>query len=464
MKNMRKMMAVALSAAMVLALGACGGESTSSNSSTQSGSTSTDGKVYNIGICQQLEHPALDAATEGFEAALKDKLGDNVKFDLQNAQNEQANASTIANNFVSGNVDLILANATLALQACAAATTDIPILGTSVTDYATALEMSDWSGATGRNISGTSDLAPLDEQENMLVELFPDAKNVAILYCSAEANSKYQATEFEKYLDEDSISYKEFTASDSNDIGSVVQSAIEYADVIYIPTDNTMAQNTEAINNIALPAGVPIIAGEEGICSGCGVATLSISYYDIGYKAGEMAYDILVNGADITTMNVESAPQVTKEYNKDICDQLGITIPDDYTAIETEYFPVCISDEVSLVKVHLITGKTHQIRAHLAYEKHPLAGDAKYGDKTFNRYFKEKYGIKNQMLHAYELAIPKAISSNMNIDNAADKDNAYINDTGEMCIRTNVPDGFIKVLKGENLWQHGTQEDLEALH
>ena len=196
MKNMRKMMAVALSAAMVLAVGACGGESTSSNSSTQSGSTSTDGKVYNIGICQQLEHPALDAATEGFEAALKDKLGDNVKFDLQNAQNEQANASTIANNFVSGNVDLILANATLALQACAAATTDIPILGTSVTDYATALEMSDWSGATGRNISGTSDLAPLDEQENMLVELFPDAKNVAILYCSAEANSKYQATEF----------------------------------------------------------------------------------------------------------------------------------------------------------------------------------------------------------------------------------------------------------------------------
>lgn len=322
MKKMRKLMAVAMSAAMVLALGACGGE--------------TAGKVYNIGICQQLEHPALDAATEGFQAALKDKLGDNVKFDVQNAQNEQANASTIANNFVSGDVDLILANATTALQACAAATTDIPILGTSVTDYATALEMSDWTGATGRNISGTSDLAPLDEQENMLAELFPDAKNVAILYCSAEANSKYQATEFEKYLDEDSISYKEFTASDSNDIGSVVQSAIEYADVIYIPTDNTMAQNTEAINNIALPAGVPIIAGEEGICNGCGVATLSISYYDIGYRAGEMAYDILVNGADITTMKVESAPKVTKEYNKDICDQLGVTVPDDYTAIETK--------------------------------------------------------------------------------------------------------------------------------
>lgn len=225
-----------------------------------------------------------DQATQGFEDVLKEKLGDNVKFDLQNAQNEQANASTIANNFVSSNVDLILANATTALQACAAATTDIPILGTSVTDYATALEISDWSGTTGRNISGTSDLAPLDQQEDMLVELYPDAKHVAILYCSAEANSKYQATEFEKYLDEDGISYKEFTASDSNDIGSVVQSATEYADVIYIPTDNTMAQNTEAINNIALPAGTPIIAGEEGICKGCGVATLSISYYDIGKR------------------------------------------------------------------------------------------------------------------------------------------------------------------------------------
>ena len=302
MKKLNKAMSVAVAAAMMVSLGACGNSTDAAKDGTQSAGAS--GKVYNIGICQQLEHPALDQATQGFEDVLKEKLGDNVKFDLQNAQNEQANASTIANNFVSSNVDLILANATTALQACAAATTDIPILGTSVTDYATALEIDDWSGTTGRNISGTSDLAPLDQQEDMLVELYPDAKHVAILYCSAEANSKYQATEFEKYLDEDGISYKEFTASDSNDIGSVVQSATEYADVIYIPTDNTMAQNTEAINNIALPAGTPIIAGEEGICKGCGVATLSISYYDIGKKAGEMAYDILVNGAGkSTTLN-----------------------------------------------------------------------------------------------------------------------------------------------------------------
>ena len=170
----------------------------------------------------------------------------------------------------------------------------------------------------------------------MLAELFPEAKNVAILYCSAEPNSKFQATNFEKYLDEDNISYREFTASDSNDIGSVVQSAVEYADVIYIPTDNTMAQNTEAINNITLPAKVPVVAGEEGICTGCGVATLSISYYDIGYRAGEMAYEILVNGADITAMEIEYAPKVTKEYNKSICEELGITVPDDYVAIKAE--------------------------------------------------------------------------------------------------------------------------------
>ena len=324
-----------MTAAMVAGLAACGSE-TESNTTQASGASATSDKVYNIGICQQLEHPALDAATEGFQAALKDKLGDNVTFDVQNAQNEQANAATIANNFVANNVDLILANATTALQCAAAATSEIPILGTSVTDYATALEIDDWSGTTGRNISGTSDLAPLDEQENMLVELFPDAKTVGILYCSAEPNSKYQATVFEQELEADGISYKEFTASDSNDIGSVVQSAVEQVDVIYIPTDNTMAGNTEAVNNITLPAGIPVIAGEEGICKGCGVATLSISYYDIGYKAGEMAYDILVNGADVSTMKVEYAPNVTKKYNKSVCETLGITIPDGYEAIEEE--------------------------------------------------------------------------------------------------------------------------------
>ena len=320
MKRAQKFISILMAATMVVSMTACGG--TSSND------------VYQIGICQQLEHPALDSATQGFQDALTKLLGeDKVKFDLQNGQNEQTNCATICNNFVASNYDLILANATTALQCAAAATSTIPILGTSVTDYATALDIDDWTGATGTNISGTSDLAPIDQQEDMLVELFPDAKTVGLLYCSAEPNSIYQAGLFVAALEEDGIAYKEYTAADSNDIASVVQSAIGEVDVIYIPTDNTMAGNTETVNNITLPAGIPVIAGEEGICSGCGVATLSIDYYDIGYAAGEMAYEILVNGADITTMEVEYASAVTKKYNADICGSLNITVPDDYVAI-----------------------------------------------------------------------------------------------------------------------------------
>ncbi len=294
----------------------------------------TSDKVYKIGICQLLEHDALDAATQGFQDALVELLGEeNVTFDLQNAQGEQTNCATITTQFVTDGVDLILANATAPLQAAAAATNEIPILGTSITDYATALDIADWTGATGTNVSGTSDLAPIEEQENMLVELFPEAKKVGILYCSAEPNSVYQAQLFEQYLEEDGIEYEEFTAADSNEIQAVVTSACESVDVIYIPTDNTMAANTEVVNNVCQPAGIPVIAGEEGICSGCGVATLSISYYDIGYTAGEMAYDILVNGTDITTMEVKYAPQVTKKYNATICEALGVEIPEGYEAI-----------------------------------------------------------------------------------------------------------------------------------
>ena len=291
---------------------------TAQSEAAATSAASTDGKVYNIGICQLVEHEALDAATQGFQDALKEKLGDNVKFDLQNAQGEQTTAATICNGFVSDGVDLILANATSPLQSAAAATTTIPILGTSVTDYATALEISDWSGATGRNISGTSDLAPIEEQEAMLKELFPDVKQVGLLYCSAEANSLYQIQLFEAALDKDGIT----------------TAAAGECDVLYIPTDNTLASVTETVYNVVAPAKIPVIAGEEGICNGCGVATLSISYYDLGYATGEMAYEILAEGADITTMDVRYAPNVTKKYNAKICEELGITVPDDYVAIQ----------------------------------------------------------------------------------------------------------------------------------
>lgn len=337
----KKLLSVVLTAVMAATVLTGCGSTDNGTASTTAGSAaqteaaaSTDGKVYNIGICQLVEHEALDAATQGFQDALKEKLGDNVKFDLQNAQGEQTTAATICNGFVSDGVDLILANATSPLQSAAAATTSIPILGTSVTDYATALEISDWSGATGRNISGTSDLAPIEEQEAMLKELFPDVKQVGLLYCSAEANSLYQIQLFEAALDKDGIAYKEYAIADTNEVQSVTTAAVGECDVLYVPTDNTLASVAETVYNVVVPAKVPVIAGEEGICNGCGVATLSISYYDLGYATGEMAYEILAEGADITTMDVRYAPNVTKKYNAKICEELGITVPDDYVAIQ----------------------------------------------------------------------------------------------------------------------------------
>ncbi len=290
-------------------------------------------KEYNIGICQLVQHDALDAATKGFKDVLTEKLGDKVHFDEQNANGEATNCTTICTGFVASGVDLILANATGALQAANAATSTIPILGTSVTDYATALSIDDWTGTTGTNISGTSDLAPIDEQAAMLMDMFPEAKQVGIVYCSAEANSKYQATKFGEALTAANVAFKEYSAADTNEISTVITTAISECDVLYIPTDNTMASSTETIKNIVVPAGIPVIAGEEGICAGCGVATLSISYEDIGRTTGEMAYEILVNGADVSTMEVRFAPNVTKKYNAEICEQLGITPPEGYVAI-----------------------------------------------------------------------------------------------------------------------------------
>ena len=298
--------------------------------------STTETKKYTIGICQLVQHVALDAATEGFMDAVKDGLGEeNVEFDLQNASGDSATCSTIVNSFVAANYDLILANATAPLQAAAQATADIPILGTSVTDYASALDITDWTGKTGYNVSGTSDLAPLSEQAAMVKELFPDAKKVGILYCTAEANSQYQADVITKELTDLGYEVSLYGFTDTNDVATVTQNACDGSDVIYIPTDNTAASNTGIIDQIARPAGVPIVAGEEGLCKGCGVATLSISYYDLGYTTGKMAVDILANGADITEMDVQFASEITKEYNAEICEDLGIEIPEGYTAIET---------------------------------------------------------------------------------------------------------------------------------
>ena len=318
-----KRKALTITLAAIMAMGTC---AVTANAA--------DGDKYTIGICQLVQHEALDAATQGFKDEIVKELGeDAVTFDEQNAQGDSNTCSTIINSFVSNNEDLILANATASLQAAAAGTSDIPILGTAVTEYGVALDLKDFDGTVGGNISGTSDLAPLDQQAAMLQELFPDAKKVGLLYCSAEANSQYQVDTVKAALEELGYTCEYYAFSDSNDLSSVTTTAANDSDVIYVPTDNTVASNTEIINNICLPAKVPVITGEEGICAGCGVATLSIDYYDLGVTTGKMAVKILKDGEDISQMPIEYAPNFTKEYNKDICEELGVEIPDDYVAI-----------------------------------------------------------------------------------------------------------------------------------
>ncbi len=337
----RSFLAAAAACGAAAALTACGGSSASSAaaSSTASsaaasaaGSTAA-GESYTVGICQLVQHAALDAATQGFEDAMTAAFGENVTFDFQNAQGDSATCATITNGFVSSGVDLIMANATPALQAAQAATNTIPVLGTSVTEYGVALGLTDFDGTVGGNISGTSDLAPLDQQADMIVEWMPDAKKVGLLYCSAEANSQYQVDEVQKYLEEKGITATQYAFSDSNDLSSVCQKAADENDALYVPTDNTVAANTGIVDGICRPAKKPVFAGEEGICAGCGVATLSISYYDLGYTTGEMAVKILNGEADISTMPIEYT-DVTKKYNKAVCDDLGLTVPEGYEEIE----------------------------------------------------------------------------------------------------------------------------------
>lgn len=331
--KMKKVMALIMAIMMTGSLTACGSlaqqaaEETTANASVQE-------QVYQVGICQLVQHEALDAATLGFTEALREALGDQVVIEEQNASNDQATCATIINQFVASDVDLIMANATPALQAAIAATDSIPIVATSITDYATALEISDWTGTTGMNVTGTADLAPLEEQAAMILELVPEAKKVAILYCSAEPNSKYQSDIVTGELQNLGIEVEEFTFADSNDVMLVTEAAAAAADVIYVPTDNTVASNTEMINSVAEDAGVPIIAGEEGICKGCGIATLSIDYYSIGYRAGEMAADILANGADPAAMEIDFAKELTKKAMASRCEALGIAVPEGYELIE----------------------------------------------------------------------------------------------------------------------------------
>ena len=349
---MKKILAMLLALVMILSLAACASTApatdTTAASDTETPAAETpvsetpasteepsaaDGKTYTVGVCQLVQHEALDAATQGFVDALTEELGDAVTIDVQNASGDSVNCGTIVNGFVSKGVDLIMANATPALTAAVSATADIPILGTSITAYGVALDIDDFNGTVGGNVSGTSDLADLQAQAQMILDWFPETKTVGLLFCSAEPNSRYQIDEVRKALEAQGVTCEEFAFTDSNDVSSVTQKAADFSDVVYIPTDNTAASNTEAIANVLLPAGVPAICGEEGLCRGCGVATLSISYYDLGVTTGKMAAKILKGEANISEMPVEYT-DATPKYNASICDQLGITPLDGYEAID----------------------------------------------------------------------------------------------------------------------------------
>ena len=334
---MKKLLALVLTGAMALSLAACGAkEQTAAPAASSASAAEPAAEVYTVGICQLAPHVALDAATQGFKDALVAEFGeDGVKFEEGNAAGDSATCATIVNGFVSADVDLIMANATPALQAAVAATADIPVLGTSVTEYGVALGIDGFDGLVGTNVSGTSDLAPLDEQANMIVEWFPEAKTVGLLYCSAAPNSQYQVDEVQKYLEAMNITCTQYPFTDTNDMASVAQNAADNSDVVYVPTDNTVANNTGIVDNICRPAGVPVVAGEEGICAGCGVATLSISYYDLGVATGEMAVKILKGESNVNEMPIEYAKQVTPKYNEAICADLNLTVPEGYEAIVT---------------------------------------------------------------------------------------------------------------------------------
>ena len=342
MKNLSKLTALLSAAAMTLSLAACSGGNAASTPAPVDTSTPTDtaapseGATYTVGICQLVTHDALDAATQGFMDALNEALPGQVEFDVQNAAGDSNTCSTIVNSFVADGVDLILANATPALQAATAATADIPILGTSVTEYGVALNIQGFDGTVGGNVSGTSDLAPLDQQAAMIYELFPDAETVGLIYCSAEANSQYQVDTVKAELEKLGYTCELYPFADSNDAAAVTQTACDASDVIYVPTDNTVASNTGIVDNICQPAGVPVVAGEEGIVKGCGVATLSISYYDLGVTTGKMAAQILTGEADISSMPIAYAEDFTPKYNPVICEALGLTMPENYVAIDME--------------------------------------------------------------------------------------------------------------------------------
>ncbi len=322
---MKKVLSLILVLMLLLSLASCGNATKIK--------VNPDKSEYVVGICQLVTHDSLDQATLGFKEALTQALkaeGRTVQFKDQNGQGDTNTCVTIVNSFVSDDVDLIMGNATPALQAAYNATQTIPVLGTSITEYGVALGMKDFSGVPGNNVSGTSDLAPLEDQAQMLIDVLKlkTGATVGILYCSAEANSAYQYDVVKGYLEGKGMVVNEYKFSESTELQGIVTKASSECDAIYVPTDNTVASNDETLRNICGPAKTPVFTGyESDVC----FATLAISYYNIGAETGKMAAEILLGKSDVTEMAIRYDSAPVKKYNKAICDELGI----DTAALDT---------------------------------------------------------------------------------------------------------------------------------
>ncbi len=314
-------MMLVLSAFVVVAGTGCGG----SEPETKTG----DEKVLNIGIAQYMDHVALDASREGFVDALKDNGyvdGENIVIDLQNAQGDQSNLSTISDRFVSNHADLVLAIATPATQAIAGKTTEIPILGTAVTDYVSA-RLVDSDDVPGGNVTGTTDMNPIKEQIDLLVQLVPDAKTVGVLYTSSEDNSILQAGIAKEAIEKLGLKYVEATVTNTNDVQQATQSIVDQCDAIYIPTDNVFASAMPVVHGVTAQSKTPVICGESGMVNTGGLATLGINYYDLGYQTGLMGVKILKGEAEPAAMPIESATGFDFAINGTVAEEIELTIP-----------------------------------------------------------------------------------------------------------------------------------------
>ena len=314
-----------VSSALVLALAVgllsgCGGEKKE---------TAAAKKNVNVGIVQLVEHAALDAANKGFVdgmAAKGFKENENVKFDRQNAQADQSNLQNIVQRFVSNKVDLICAIATPAAQTAANATKTIPIVATAVTDYEGAkLVVSNKEPKT--NVTGTSDMNPVNEQFDLMMKIVPDLKTVGIIYCSSEVNSQIQADMLKKHAATKNVQVMEATVSTVNDIQQAAQSLIGKVQAIYVPTDNVLASAMPTLINVTDGAKLPVIAGEGGMVKGGAVATLAVDYYQLGKQAGEMAANILSGKAKPETTAIEMQKTFKVVVNESTAKKIGAKIP-----------------------------------------------------------------------------------------------------------------------------------------